>query len=77
MELEESYWNVLRKWGLVRTAIEEEGGRFRTAEIIPIPQEPFAKAVYRFFSAALASCTQTTELAVRFVNGGSFGLNSL
>ncbi|RYP13179.1 hypothetical protein DL765_007006 [Monosporascus sp. GIB2] len=74
--LQRSYWNLLSEAGLVHTAQEEEQKRFQAAETVPVPEEPFPKAVDRLLRASLAACPQTASITVEFAKAGAIRLDS-
>ncbi len=75
MELQVQYWHILSERGFFRTAMEEEK-RFQTAEPISSLQGDFARAMDRLLRRALASCSQTNNTTLKFVNAGSLSPDS-
>ncbi|KAH7133706.1 hypothetical protein EDB81DRAFT_805007 [Dactylonectria macrodidyma] len=76
VELPNAYWEVLQKFGLVRTADQEQRRRFLSAEIAIVPQQSYAEEVVRLLRASLRGCAQTSETTVQFVRAGQLSLHT-
>lgn len=75
-QLEQTYWTVLRKYNLFRTAEEEQQLRFTAAPIISIENSDagyssFAISVQHFLRACGRACPQTKDIAFHFVQAGN------
>ncbi|KAK7429426.1 hypothetical protein QQZ08_004018 [Neonectria magnoliae] len=76
VEVPNTYWAVLEKFNLVRTADQEQRRRFLSAEAATVPRQTFAEDVVRLLRASLQGCTQTSEIAVQFVRAEQLSLHT-
>ena len=76
-ELSQPYWNLLRNYGLVRTAEEEEREQFQRTRAIEKPTEEFAIHVSSLLKAALRSCMVTRDVEICFVRAGTLQLQTI
>lgn len=69
------YWAILRGYGLVRTAEEEEQRRFTAALPTAVPRTTFATGMKSFLSYCFQTCPQTKGMSISFVNAGTLRLD--
>lgn len=76
VELTKTYWTILRRHKLVRTAEEEECRRFTAAASVTTAAlgSDFAKWVNRLLSACVRACSKTRGIAINFVQAGQLHL---
>lgn len=72
----DSYWAILRRHNLIRTAEEEERRRFTTAPPVAAAalETAFAKSVHRLLRACVHACPKTNGIAIQFVQAGQLHL---
>ncbi|KPM37803.1 hypothetical protein AK830_g8751 [Neonectria ditissima] len=75
VEVPNTYWAVLEKFNLVRTADQEQRRRFLSAEVATVPHQEFAEEAVRLLRASLRGCTQTSAIAVQFVRAEELSLD--
>ncbi|KAH6988526.1 hypothetical protein EDB80DRAFT_730218 [Ilyonectria destructans] len=76
VEVPNTYWAVLERFDLVRTADQEQRRRFLIAEVATVPRQKFAEEVMRLLRASLQGCAQTSEIAVQFVRAEQLSLHT-
>ncbi|KAH7137350.1 hypothetical protein B0J13DRAFT_77491 [Dactylonectria estremocensis] len=76
MELPNSYWAVLERYNLVRTAEQEQQRCFLSVEIAPVPYSSFAEEVSRLVRGCLQATTLTRDMTVQFVRAGRLSLHT-
>ncbi|KAH6633897.1 hypothetical protein B0J18DRAFT_452760 [Chaetomium sp. MPI-SDFR-AT-0129] len=79
VQLTDTYWAILRRHGLVRTAEEEEHRRFTTAPPVAATEleSAFAQSVHRLLRACLRACPKTSGITIQFVQAGRLHLQLL
>jgi hypothetical protein len=76
VELPDSYWSVLDKYKLIRTAEQEQRRRFLDAQVVAAPPTHFAQETSRLIRACLRSCPQTSDTSIQFVSAGLLSLQT-
>lgn len=71
-----TYWAVLERFDLVRTADQEQRRRFLIAEAAIVPRQRFAEEVVRLLRASLQGCAQTSEITIQFVRAEQLSLHT-
>lgn len=76
MELTQPYWTILHRFGLIRTAEEEERRRFTAAPPVTAAEltPDFAKSVHHRLRACVRACPQTDGTPMEFVQAGQLHL---
>ncbi|CAK7204861.1 hypothetical protein SEUCBS139899_007623 [Sporothrix eucalyptigena] len=74
VKLKQTYWDILSRRGLMRTAEEEERVLFTAAPHAPVPETDFAGRLCRLLSACLRACPQTNDMGFGFVHAGRLNL---
>ncbi|CAK7210414.1 hypothetical protein SEUCBS140593_000816 [Sporothrix eucalyptigena] len=74
VKLTQTYWDLLSRRGLIRTAEEEERVLFTSAPRVPVPKTGFGGRLCLLLSACLRACPQTNDMGFGFVHAGRLNL---
>ncbi|KAF4985700.1 hypothetical protein FDECE_16375, partial [Fusarium decemcellulare] len=75
-ELQNTYWDILNTFNMVRSAEDEQRCRFLAADPLIVPEEDFAQQIDRLLRGILCTCPQTKDTELKFVKAGNLLLQT-